>query len=301
MISKKLILGKLTPYTNTKKVLVANQDATDIIDGILDTHEKYKSEYDKIYQYFVGSDIEETANNIWEFLKNNVPYDIEPEETQYLKSPASILSTKGSDCKSYSLMSMGLADSIRRNTGEDFTIAYRFASYDPLDSTPQHVFGVINPGTNNEIWIDPVLDQFNQKKQPYYYKDKKIKNMALVALAGVKSKMGDLSYDTSGGSYDAYGNYYDASGNIVDQSGSLPSGSVSSGDTSNTNWLDSILKSAPSIIKAFNPQPQYGGSGYNVIPMSQNVQPKTSTGISTNTLFMIGAIGLGVYFLTKKK
>ena len=265
MISKNLILGKLTPYTNKQSVVTYNQDATDIINGILETHEKYKSEYDKIYQYFVGYDLEDTANNIWEFLKNNVPYYIEPEDTQFLKSPASIICTEG-DCKSYALFANGVLDAIRRNTGEDFKLAYRFASYDPLDQTPQHVFSVIDPGTKYEIWIDPVLDAFDQRKQPYYIKDKKIQNMALVALSGI----GDMSTDTS---------------------------------TSSTGgWLDSILNAAPSIIRAFpQSQPQYSPYGnYGGYP-TQYAQPQPAkTGISTNTLLMIGVVGLGVYFLTKK-
>jgi hypothetical protein len=43
---------------------------------------------------------------------------------------------------------------------------------------------VLNPSTNNEIWVDPVLPLFNNKKQYNYKIDKKI-NMALIAVAGV--------------------------------------------------------------------------------------------------------------------
>jgi len=43
---------------------------------------------------------------------------------------------------------------------------------------------VLNPGTNNEIWVDPVLPSFNNKKQYNYKIDKKI-NMALIAVAGI--------------------------------------------------------------------------------------------------------------------
>jgi vacuolar-type H+-ATPase subunit E/Vma4 len=54
-----------------------------------------------------------------------------------------------------------------------------------LDKMPHHTFVVINPDTNNEIWIDPVLNGFNLKKQYYYKLDKKPKNMALISLAGI--------------------------------------------------------------------------------------------------------------------
>jgi hypothetical protein len=54
-----------------------------------------------------------------------------------------------------------------------------------MDKLPHHVFVVINPGTKNEIWIDPVLNGFDQKKQYYYKIDKKPKNMSLIALSGI--------------------------------------------------------------------------------------------------------------------
>ena len=93
----------------------------------------------------------------------------------------------GSDCKNFSLFFAGLLDSYRRNTEENFELCFRFASYDGSNK-PEHVFVVINPNTNNEIWCDAVLSYFNEKKQPNYFKDKKIKNMALMALSGITNK-----------------------------------------------------------------------------------------------------------------
>jgi hypothetical protein len=86
-----------------------------------------------------------------------------------------------------SLFIAGILDSYRRNTGDIFDLCYRFAAYDG-SKTPEHVFVVINPGTNNEIWCDPVLDYFDEKKQPNFYKDKKIDNMALMALSGIDNR-----------------------------------------------------------------------------------------------------------------
>ena len=84
-------------------------------------------------------------------------------------------------------MFAGLLDALRRNTGEKFDLAYRFAGYDG-SKTPEHVFVVINPGSENEIWCDAVLDYFNEKKEPNFYKDKKIQNMALMALSGIDNR-----------------------------------------------------------------------------------------------------------------
>lgn len=262
MISKNTILGKLTPFLNHQNVVVENQDVNDIISGILKTHNKYMDEYDKIFPYFIGSDLQETSKNIYDFLKKNVPYSIESNELQFLKSPASIISTP-SDCKSYSLMACGIADSIRRNTGEDIEVVYRFASYDPFDKIPQHVFCVVR-GDGEEFWIDPVLNKFNEKKQPYFYKDKNINKMSLVGLSGLNS------------------NNSDGIGNTL------------------TDVLDSVLKATPGIITATKGSPSnYSGGG-----VSQKYTAPTSTpntGISTNYILLLVAAGLGFYFLTKKK
>jgi len=263
MISKNTILGKLNPFLNQQNVVVENQGVNDIITGILQTHNKYLDEYDKIFPYFIGSDLQETSKNIYNFLKKNVPYYIESNELQFLKSPSSIISTP-SDCKSYALFSCGVLDAIKRNTGEDIEIVYRFASYDPFDKVPQHVFCVVR-GDGEEFWIDPVLNKFNEKKQPYFYKDKNVNKMSLVGLSGV---------------------------------GAMQNEGVGS---TLTDVLDSVLKAAPGIITATKGTPSnYSGGG-----ISQKYTPPPpatpSTGINTNTIFLLAIAGLGIYFLTKKK
>jgi hypothetical protein len=262
MVSANTILGKLTPFMNQQSVVVENQGVNDIIGGIIDTHKKYQKEYDKIYPYFIGSDLYETSKNIYTFLKRNVPYYIESNDCQYLKSPSSIVSTP-SDCKSYALFSCGVLDAIKRNTGEDIEVIYRFASYDPFDKVPQHVFCVVR-GEGEEFWIDPVLNKFDEKKQPNFFKDKNINNMALVGLSGVNPQTNQ------------------AIGNTI------------------TDIFDSLFRSAPGIIEATRPQNDFRGGGFPQY-QQQPVQQRTAPGISTNTILLLAVAGLGVYFLVKKK
>jgi len=181
------IYSKLTPFNNSRKIIIHDQNVSDIITGMLDAHDKYKKEYDKISDSFAGRDVKTTARNIWQFLKNNVDYVIESDDKQMLKSPSAILYTGksiGSDCKNYSLFTGGILDSLNRK-GFPIKWAYRYSSYRLMDKLPHHVFVVINPGTQKEIWIDPVLNGFNQKKQYYYKIDKTPKNMSLIALSGI--------------------------------------------------------------------------------------------------------------------
>lgn len=272
MINRELLIGKVSPFLNKRQILVDNQETVDIIDALIKNHHKYMSEYDKIYRYFDGGNVEETAYNVWEFLKDNFKYTIEPEEMQLLRSPAAIIASNlvGIDCKGYATFANGVMDAYRRNTGKDFEIFYRFASYDAFDSTPQHVFSVVKE-KNKEFWIDPVLNKFDEKKQPYYYKDKKIKIMALVAMSGIPNVMGA---DTT--------------------------------DSGNPSWLDSLLNAAPGIIKAL-PGSQPSGGGYQQ-PYNQYggygqppYQPTQSSGISTNTILLVAGAGLAAYLLLKKK
>jgi hypothetical protein len=181
------LLSQLDSFKNNQKIITYDQSTSDIINAILRQHYKSQKDYDKLYCYFDGGNVYNTAKKIFNYLKSNISYSIEPENLQTVGTPAYILATKKGDCKHYSLMFAGLLDSFRRNTGEKFDLAYRFASYDG-SKTPEHVFVVINPGSEEEIWCDAVLDYFNEKKQPNYFKDKKIQNMALMSLSGINER-----------------------------------------------------------------------------------------------------------------
>ena len=189
-MTKNFILGKLTPFQNKQTVVTNSQGVNDIINGILSTHDLYKDEYDKISNYFYTGSDKGTAQKVWNYLKDNVVYNIESDRMQTLRSPAAILSMgSGADCKSYALFANGILDSLRRKGLIKGDLVYRFAGYGDRKDL-EHVFSVLKTN-KGEIWIDPVLGTFNQKKEPNYYTDKKINNMSLVAMAGI----GDLSTD----------------------------------------------------------------------------------------------------------
>ena len=280
MVNRNVLIGKVSPFTGKREIVVANQDTVDIIDALIKNHYKYSNEYDKIFRYFDGGSVEETAYNVWQFLKDDFKYTIEPEKMQILRSPAAILASNviGIDCKGYATFANGIMDSYRRNNKKNFEVYYRFASYDPFDSTPQHVFAVINEN-GVEYWIDPVLDQFDEKKQPYYYKDKKIKNMALVAMSGIPAISGtQIGFDWT----------------------NVGSAVNAANASTSSNWWNDLLKTAPDIISAFSKgggQPT-GGGGYTGYPTGGGyVQQPQSSGISTNTVLVIGAVGIAAVLL----
>ena len=280
MVNRSILIGKVSPFLGKKEIVVANQDTLDIIDALIKNHYKYASEYDKIYRYFDGGNVEETAYNVWCFLKDEFKYNIEPEEMQILRSPSALLASNmvGIDCKGYATFVNGIMDAYRRNTGKKFDVYYRFASYDAFDNTPQHVFAVVNEN-GKEIWIDPVLDEFDEKKQPYFYKDKKIKNMALVAMSGIQ--------DNS--------NHNDQIGNYM---GADP------------KWWEVVLKNAPDIIRASTgQQPIYTPQAPPPPPKDRegsgnqgDQQQVKILGMSPTTLAIVAGVAIvGGYFIFSKK
>jgi hypothetical protein len=172
-----VLMGQLAPFQNRHEMLESDQSTGDIIQAILDAHKKHAGDYAKISSFFNAGSTRDTARKIFNFLKGNVKYIIEPGSRQTVKSPSAILAQGYGDCKHYSLFAGG----ILQNLGIPFN--YRFASYRVFNKEPQHVFVVVNPGTKNEIWIDPVLNKFDYKKAYTYATDRK--PMALYSISGV--------------------------------------------------------------------------------------------------------------------
>lgn len=165
-MNKYFLLSRLQPYRNRQILLYNNQSTNDIIHVLLNAHKLYKSDYDKICRFFWKGNAYRTARFLFQFLKNNVPYKIEPDSKQTIKSPAAIISLKG-DCKHYASWIGGICDALCRN-GKHINWCYRFANYKLFGSVPHHVFCVIKT-RDGEIWVDPVLASFNYKK-PYVNK-----------------------------------------------------------------------------------------------------------------------------------
>jgi len=182
------LLQHIKPFKNNRVTIKHNQSTNDIISGILITHNLHKSDYDKICMQFNARSTENICKKIYNYLSKNTIYKIESDDKQTLRSPAAILTLGakkniGLDCKSYALFSAGILDALKRR-GKDINWCFRFASYKIYDKIPHHVFIVINPNTNNEIWLDNVFKPFNNHKQYFH----KIDKMALIAIAGIGGK-----------------------------------------------------------------------------------------------------------------
>lgn len=167
MVSKETLID-LLPVQDQEVLIEDRQSTADIRELILKKHNLYKSDYDKISHYFDTGNIIDTSNQIFEFLKYNVPYTKESGKYQTVKSPGYILRYNDGDtnfdrvdCKNYASFIAGVLDSIKRNNpGQNWDWTYRFASYDPASPEPGHVFVVVEI-EGRELWIDPVFTYFN--------------------------------------------------------------------------------------------------------------------------------------------
>lgn len=178
----------------SRRVLVENQTVADIIDGIKEKHAERRADYDAIAPLFAGGDIYDICERLWKYCKKNFRYDIEGIDEQFVSAPSTMIKRGHNDCKGYALFIAGVLDALKRQ-GEDLSFVYRFASYKLFNREPGHVFVVVNPKTDN-IWIDPVLDEFDQHYPYMYHRDMKISSgpSAAKAVAGICC-MGEMASD----------------------------------------------------------------------------------------------------------
>lgn len=176
-MNRKDLLEALPPYEDEWVLIHPNQTVKDIIGEVLEAHQEFAPYYDKIVLYFDTGNIEAICNFLYIFCKQNIKYKEESEEKQTSALPTGILTRGFGDCKHYSGFIAGILDALNRS-GRKIKWHYRFASYNPLDSVPHHVFVVVNDN-GQEIWVDPTPNA--NVLTPAWQVDKKIKakNMAL--------------------------------------------------------------------------------------------------------------------------
>lgn len=186
-MNKNILLGKLTPFSNQRRLLVNEQQVKDIVSAMLEAHKTYASEYDKISDNFYAGGAVQTAKKLFQFLKKNIKYTVDSEASQKIMSPSAIISIGKNDCKNYALFIVGVLDSLKRKGYFTNKVFYRFASYRLLDEIPHHTFAVVVDDNGNEIFVDPVLSSFNERKT-YFHKIDKSPKMSLYSVSGIFTK-----------------------------------------------------------------------------------------------------------------
>lgn len=216
-VTKEILLQSLPVYMGAVDVITDDQSVNDIIRGVKFCHKKYANDYDQIAHFFVGDTERQTCLNIFNFIRRSSFYYIEDETKQTLRSPAAILATGqtiGIDCKNYALFIGGILDAINRSGIQYIPFVYRFASDKLFDTTPNHVFIVAFPGSDSEIWIDPIpqIQYFDQRLTYYYHTDKKFNSMSLEILSGRSSQIGFVDPATAIGIFNVAKGFFTGGG-----------------------------------------------------------------------------------------
>lgn len=156
-------------------MVVVNMHTTgDIIKQMQNAHYDNSKYAEKIARYFQGTNVANTCSKIFNWIKNNVEYRIEPAHLQTTKSIQRLISDGYGDCKHYS----GLFAAILSNLG--IKHHYRFVSYTG-SKIPTHVYVVAYDEKGRQIICDAVLPEFNTEKE---FINKIDKNM-LMHLSGI--------------------------------------------------------------------------------------------------------------------
>jgi hypothetical protein len=179
----------MLPFNN--RILVNYKDGTNdnIIKVLEGTFNKASDDVkqDDFYKYFAGDNLEDTAYNVWKYVKDNVNYKEDGQAYQKIKLPGALLHYGEGDCKSMALFCASVLSHYAPGK-----VGFRYVSY-RNDPTPTHVYCIVK-NKNKTIIVDPVWDSFNSSKD-YKYKIDKI--MTIQTLSGIKStKVDKHTYDT---------------------------------------------------------------------------------------------------------
>ena len=171
------LLHNLSPYQGNKRLIVRYQDTNDIIKALQEAHKNNASEYDKIAPRFWNGNKKALLKRLFNFCKKNIRYEIETDQNQTIKTPGAILAQGKGDCKHYASFINGVVSACNRKYNCNIDNYFRFSGYKIGATEPQHVFAVVKNADGEEIWIDPVLENFNEHKETTFQQDKKANTM----------------------------------------------------------------------------------------------------------------------------
>ncbi len=126
-----------------------------------------------------GTSVLNTCQNIWRFVKTQIPYVLDPEGKQFIKSPGRLWFDKAGDCKSFSVFTASCLKNLNIPYG------YRFTSYKKSNPTPTHVYVYVPLANGKEIILDSVWDgPFNTQKKFEHKQDKPMSEISYLGGVG---------------------------------------------------------------------------------------------------------------------
>ncbi len=161
--AKRLVLAP----EGIRKIHISLGDTDDIIYAIKEADKESAKFTRQLAPLFKSATALITCQRIFEFVKNNIQYQVDAIGTQVIKSPSQTIFTGFADCKSMSL----LIGSLFKNLG--FTFRYRFTTYDSDRAKSKLVSHIYCIATiqGKDVIMDTVYGYFNKEKKYLYHTD----------------------------------------------------------------------------------------------------------------------------------
>ncbi len=185
-MNKSQLISDLKGTERPRRLVVDEQSAEDIIQEVCKAHKEHAADYDLISGYFAGGSVYDICERLWVFCKDQLQYKVESAEVQNVGCPYWILTHGVIDCKNFASFIAGVLDSLKRQ-GLQVVWEFRFISDRPfslIDREADHVFVVVNPATE-DIWVDPVLNQFDQHIYYFFSTNRRIKTARVGAIGAI--------------------------------------------------------------------------------------------------------------------
>ena len=161
MITRQYAKGLIPFYNNKKVVAVENGNTESIIDTVLSDYQKSYEQSNRLAKEFKKHSVLATCEQVYNWVRENIKYVLDPKGKQYIKTPASVIHQGFADCKGLSILIL----SILENLG--IKAHFRFAGYKNENVT--HVYVRAYDEFDSPIKVDACLPQFNTEK-PYISK-----------------------------------------------------------------------------------------------------------------------------------
>lgn len=169
---------KLPPLRN--KLVLIKHDAlnSDLIRAINSNIAEAIAQTKALAPMFDGGNANATAENIFNFLHQEVKYVKDQDGKQIIKLPNALIAY-GGDCKSFALFTASILANL------NYPSFFRYASYAATNPTPTHVYNYTKDETGKIILIDAVWGKFNEELKTQHTKNFK---MQAYSLSGIGRK-----------------------------------------------------------------------------------------------------------------
>lgn len=147
------------PPARMSSLTVANRQTVSDITRLIQRGVKESTvQAQSIAPLFKGRNREDTCYRIWKYLKSNVRNKKEPGELQTVKTLSRLLLVdKHGDCKHYTTAVAAICKALR------IPVHLRLVSFNYWNSQPTHIYAVAYSENGSPIYVDCVLDGFNEE------------------------------------------------------------------------------------------------------------------------------------------